>query len=104
MIFFAGSFALMYAPLLNETIRTIDVNMTGVAIGFYNLIINVAVSVGIAIAAALIDYQALNFPGNTALESHFGIILLILGLMSIVGLVLFIVLNRWTKSEVNKEI
>ncbi|MDY3278080.1 MAG: MFS transporter, partial [Staphylococcus chromogenes] len=66
MIFFAGSFALMYAPLLNETIRTIDVNMTGVAIGFYNLIINVAVSVGIAIAAALIDYQALNFPGNTA--------------------------------------
>ncbi|PTG19397.1 MFS transporter [Staphylococcus chromogenes] len=104
MIFFAGSFALMYAPLLNETIRTIDVNMTGVAIGFYNLIINVAVSVGIAIAAALIDYQALNFPGNTALESHFGIILLILVLMSIVGLVLFIVLNRWTKSEVNKEI
>lgn len=104
MIFFAGSFALMYAPLLNETIRTIDVNMTGVAIGFYNLIINVAVSVGIAIAAALIDYQALNFPGNTALESHFGIILLILGLMSIVGLVLFIILNRWTKSEVNKEI
>lgn len=104
MIFFAGSFALMYAPLLNETIRTIDVNMTGVAIGFYNLIINVAVSVGIAIAAALIDYQALNFPGNTALESHFGIVLLILGLMSIVGLVLFIVLNRWTKSEVNKEI
>ena len=104
MIFFAGSFALMYAPLLNETIRTIDVNMTGVAIGFYNLIINVAVSVGIAIAAALIDYQTLNFPGNTALESHFGIILLILGLMSIVGLVLFIVLNRWTKTEVNKEI
>ncbi|WP_432370199.1 MFS transporter [Staphylococcus chromogenes] len=104
MIFFAGSFALMYAPLLNETIRTIDVHMTGVAIGFYNLIINVAVSVGIAIAAAMIDYQALNFPGNTALESHFGIILLILGLMSIVGLVLFIVLNRWTKSEVNKEL
>ena len=104
MIFFAGSFALMYAPLLNETIRTIDINMTGVAIGFYNLIINVAVSVGIAIAAALIDDKALNFPGNTAIETHFGIILLILGLMSIVGLVLFIVLNRWTKTEVNKEV
>ncbi|MCD1020172.1 hypothetical protein I5C65_11805, partial [Staphylococcus aureus] len=42
MIFFAGSFALMYAPLLNEAIKTIDLNMTGVAIGFYNLIINVA--------------------------------------------------------------
>lgn len=34
MIFFAGSFALMYAPLLNEAIKTIDLNMTGVAIGF----------------------------------------------------------------------
>ena len=99
MIFFAGSFALMYAPLLNEAIRTIDVSMTGVAIGFYNLIINVAVSVGIAIAAALIDFKALNFPGNTALTSHFGMILVILALMSIVGLVLFVVLNRWTKTE-----
>ncbi|SUM56518.1 Permease [Staphylococcus microti] len=99
MIFFAGSFALMYAPLLNEAIRTIDVSMTGVAIGFYNLIINVAVSVGIAIAAALIDFKALNFPGNTALTSHFGMILIILALMSIVGLVLFVVLNRWTKTE-----
>ena len=34
MIFFAGSFVLMYAPLLNEAIKTIDLNMTGVAIGF----------------------------------------------------------------------
>ncbi|HDF1779660.1 TPA: MFS transporter [Staphylococcus aureus] len=89
----------MYAPLLNEAIKTIDLNMTGVAIGFYNLIINVAVSVGIAIAAALIDFKALNFPGNDALSSHFGIILIILGLMSIVGLVLFVSLNRWTQSE-----
>ncbi|AJC94967.1 tetracycline resistance MFS efflux pump [Staphylococcus hyicus] len=103
MIFFAGSFALMYAPLLNETIRTIDIHMTGVAIGFYNLIINVAVSVGIAIAAALIDLKALNFPGNNAVETHFGVILFILGLMSLVGLALFIILNRWTKSEVSKE-
>ena len=103
MIFFAGSFALMYAPLLNETIRTIDIHMTGVAIGFYNLIINVAVSVGIAIAAALIDLKALNFPGNNAVETHFGVILFILGLMSLVGLALFVILNRWTKSEVSKE-
>ncbi|MCO4339952.1 MFS transporter [Staphylococcus agnetis] len=103
MIFFAGSFALMYAPLLNETIRTIDIHMTGVAIGFYNLIINVAVSVGIAIAAALIDLKGLNFLGNTSVETHYGVILFILGIMSIVGLILFIVLNRWTKSEVIEE-
>ncbi|WP_426443745.1 MFS transporter [Staphylococcus xylosus] len=101
MILFAGSFALMYAPLLNETIRTIDVKQTGVAIGFYNLIINVAVSVGIAIAAALIDYKHLNFPGQNSIETHFGMVLMILGLMSILGLVLFIFLNKWTESQVN---
>ncbi|MBV5134093.1 MFS transporter [Staphylococcus epidermidis] len=101
MILFAGSFALMYAPLLNETIRTIDVKQTGVAIGFYNLIINVAVSVGIAIAAALIDYKQLNFPGQNSIETHFGMVLMILGLMSILGLVLFIFLNKWTESQVN---
>ncbi|REH90411.1 hypothetical protein DOS68_05925 [Staphylococcus felis] len=99
MILFAGSFALMYAPLLNETIRTIDMHMTGVAIGFYNLIINVAVSVGIAIAAALIDYEPLNFPGNTALATHFGVILSLLGVMSVIGLILFLILNRWTQSN-----
>lgn len=101
MILFAGSFALMYAPLLNETIRNIDVKQTGVAIGFYNLIINVAVSVGIAIAAALIDYKQLNFPGQNSIETHFGMVLMILGLMSILGLVLFIFLNKWTESQVN---
>lgn len=99
MIFFAGSFALMYAPLLNETIQTIDTKMTGVAIGFYNLIINVAVSVGISVAAALIDLKSLHFPGNDALATHFGAILVVLGVMSVVGLILFVVLNRWTKSE-----
>ena len=61
---------LMYAPLLNVAIKTIDLNMTG-GYWFYNLIINVAVSVGIAIAVALIDFKALNFPGNDALSSHF---------------------------------
>ncbi|ARJ50828.1 MFS transporter [Staphylococcus lutrae] len=102
MILFAGSFALMYAPLLNEAIQTIDVQMTGVAIGFYNLIINVAVSVGIAIAAALIDLHALHFPGNETLKAHFGAILLVLGIMSLIGLGLFIVLSRWTRSEVSE--
>ncbi|AKS66069.1 MFS transporter [Staphylococcus coagulans] len=100
MIFFAGSFALMYAPLLNEAIKTIDVKVTGVAIGFYNLIINVAVSVGIALAAALIDYQPLNFPGKDAINTHFGMILIILGLLSVVGLILFTILNRWIQSKV----
>ncbi len=56
MIFFAGSFALMYAPLLkNEAIKTIDLNMTGVAIGFYNLIINVVLLLVLRLLRLLID-------------------------------------------------
>ncbi|SUM66931.1 Permease [Staphylococcus saccharolyticus] len=103
MILFAGSFALMYAPLLNETIRTIDTKLTGVAIGFYNLIINVAVSVGIAVAAVLIDHKSLNLPGHHSVATHFGVILMILGIMSILGLILFIILNKWTQSESNSQ-
>ncbi len=87
----------MYA--LNEAIKTIDLNMTGVAIGFYNLIINVAVSVGIAIAAALIDFKALNFPGNDALSSHFGIIFNYFRFNEYCRISFIRHLNRWTQSE-----
>lgn len=102
MILFSGSFALMYAPLLNETIRTIDTNRTGVAIGFYNLIINISISLGIAVAATLIDCKPLNFPGQHSVESHFSIVLVIFSIISIAALILFTILNKWTSNDINK--
>ncbi|MDN8921194.1 hypothetical protein Q0O81_14100, partial [Staphylococcus aureus] len=54
---------------------------------------------GFARAAALFDFLAFNFPGYDAFCSHFGIILIIFGFLCIVGLVFFVILNRWTLSE-----
>lgn len=55
MIIFAGAFALMYAPMLDSCVRTIPKEKSGTAVGFYNLILNVAASIGIAYTAAMID-------------------------------------------------
>lgn len=60
-IFFPSSFALIYAPLLATAIRDIPAEKTGIAIGFYNLTINVAVPVGIAYTAKLIDLKPMAF-------------------------------------------
>ena len=60
-IFFPSSFALIYAPLLATAIRDIPAEKTGIAIGFYNLTINVAVPVCIAYTAKLIDLKPMAF-------------------------------------------
>lgn len=59
MVLFSGSFAFMYAPMLESCVRTMPTEKTGTAIGFYNLVLNVAASIGISYTAAMID--ALSF-------------------------------------------
>lgn len=59
MILFSSSFAFMYAPLLDSCICTIEKEKTGTAIGFYNLTLNVAMSIGIAYTAAMMDHSAM---------------------------------------------
>ena len=55
MILFSGAFALMYAPMIDSCVNTIPTEKKGTAIGFYNLTLNVAASIGIAYTASLID-------------------------------------------------
>ncbi|MGG3891188.1 MFS transporter [Metabacillus fastidiosus] len=77
MMLFSGSFALMYAPMLNACISTIPPEKSGTAIGFYNLVLNVAASIGIAYTAAMID------------SVQFSYILFILAIVAIVALLIF---------------
>jgi MFS transporter, DHA2 family, metal-tetracycline-proton antiporter len=77
MMLFSGSFALMYAPMLDACISTTPREKTGTAIGFYNLVLNVAASIGIAYTAAMID------------SMPYGQILFILALVSVIALSLF---------------
>ncbi|MEC2075650.1 MFS transporter [Metabacillus fastidiosus] len=77
MMLFSGSFALMYAPMLNACISTIPSEKSGTAIGFYNLVLNVAASIGIAYTAAMID------------SIEFNSVLFILAIVAIAALLIF---------------
>ncbi|MBP2002219.1 DHA2 family metal-tetracycline-proton antiporter-like MFS transporter [Paenibacillus shirakamiensis] len=55
MMLFSGSFALMYAPMLDTCVSAIPVDKSGTAVGFYNLVLNVAMSIGIAYTASMIE-------------------------------------------------
>ncbi|MED4534714.1 MFS transporter [Metabacillus fastidiosus] len=77
MMLFSGSFALMYAPMLNACISTIPKEKSGTAIGFYNLVLNVAASIGIAYTAAMIDSIQFNY------------VLFILAIVAVAALLIF---------------
>ncbi|MFZ2509726.1 MAG: MFS transporter [Gordonia sp. (in: high G+C Gram-positive bacteria)] len=110
MMCFGSGFALMYAPLLSTAVRDVPSEKTGIAIGFYNLVINMAVPIGIAVGTRL---QAANlgltgFIGQSteaspcagdgctaaASQTSFGSALLILAVIAILALVLYLVFIR----------
>ncbi|MDR9856388.1 MFS transporter [Paenibacillus sp. VCA1] len=55
MMLFSGSFAFMYAPLLDTCVSALPSSQSGTVIGFYNLTLNVATSIGITYSAAMIE-------------------------------------------------
>lgn len=82
MILFSGSFALMYAPMLDSCVRTTPKEKVGTAIGFYNLILNVAASIGIAYTAAMID------------SVSYQVVLFVLSIVALVALLMYWILGR----------
>lgn len=95
MILFPVGFALMYAPLVHTAVGNIPPEKSGVAIGFYNLTINIAVPVGIALTAKLVDARP-TFLGKLSIASSESAavgstILWILTLMALVGLLVYVV-------------
>lgn len=93
VLFFAGGFALIYAPLLSTAIADIPPERSGVAIGFYNLTINVASPLGIAYTAAALESRT-SFLGalSTAEGAEGGTyatVLYLLGGVALLALVLY---------------
>ncbi|MFJ9462081.1 MFS transporter [Viridibacillus arvi] len=80
MMLFSASFAFMYAPMLETCIRTIPKDKSGTAIGFYNLTLNVAASIGITYTAAMLD------------KVEVSTILIVLSIIAAVSLGLFVAL------------
>lgn len=93
MVLFSIGFGLLYAPLLSGAISQIPASRSGVAIGFYNLVINVAAPIGIAYTAALMDAKptwlsALSL-GSTQNGTHYTSILWITVGLTLLGLVVY---------------
>lgn len=91
MVLFGSGFALMYAPLLSTAIRDVPKAKGGIAIGFYNLTINMAVPIGIAFAAKLLNLHLglTTFAGQSAEEATYGSVLLILAVITVLALLLY---------------
>lgn len=63
---YIASDSLMYAPLISTAISRIPNHKTGIAIGFYNLVINIAFPVGAAITAKLMAAEPTFLSGLAA--------------------------------------
>ena len=103
MILFPSGFALMYAPLVATALESIPAEKTGVAIGFYNLTINIAVPVGIAVTAKLVDMRPTFLSSLTiASNESQGVAatnLWFLAGMALIGLAIYLVSDRVITSK-----
>lgn len=103
MILFPSGFALMYAPLVATALESIPAEKTGVAIGFYNLTINIAVPVGIAVTAKLVDMRPTFLASLTiASNESQGVAatnLWFLAGMALIGLAIYLVSDRVITSK-----
>ena len=88
IVAFASGFSLMYAPLVNTALRNISAAKSGIAIGFYNLTINIAIPLGIAYTAKLQDLASYNT------------VLWILAAVAAIGIALYVVSDlKMARSE-----
>lgn len=97
MVLFSIGFGLLYAPLLSGAISQIPASRSGVAIGFYNLVINVAAPIGIAYTATLMDLKpmwlsGLSVSGMSASGAHYTTLLWLLVGITLLGLLAYRVL------------
>ncbi|MBV7292479.1 MFS transporter [Corynebacterium sp. TAE3-ERU16] len=103
IILFASAFALLYAPLVSTAISTIPAEKSGVAIGFYNLTINIAIPVGIAYTAKLMDLKLEFFRFATTASSDTGVqyatVLWTITLVAVVGSVIYLLADRRMTAE-----
>ena len=95
MLLFPSGFALIYAPLVATAVGDIPPEKSGVAIGFYNLVINIAVPVGIAYTAKLVDlgptFLSGLSPAANGAEAVVATVLWILAGIVLVGLAIWLV-------------
>lgn len=83
---FASGFSLLYAPLVNTALANILPEKSGIAIGFYNLTINIGIPLGIAYTFHLMD-----------LKLSYNLVLWILAAIGAAGTVIYFFADSWMK-------
>lgn len=98
IVLFASGFALIYAPLVNTALSNIPPIKSGIAIGFYNLIINIAIPLGIAYSAKLQDLELTWFSGlslsDTAAGQVYSSVLWVLAFIAAAGTLIYFLADR----------
>ena len=96
MAMFSVGFGLLYAPLMSSALLLMPASKSGVAVGFYNLVINVASPIGVAYTATLMSGKPTWFSGlsvgTTPEGDYFSTILWLLVSITLLGLVAYRVL------------
>ncbi|MCT1545458.1 MULTISPECIES: MFS transporter [Kocuria] len=96
MAMFSVGFGLLYAPLMSSALLLMPAAKSGVAVGFYNLVINVAAPIGVAYTATLMSSKPTWFSGlsvgTTPEGDYFATILWLLVGITLLGLVAYRVL------------
>ena len=86
--------SLMYAPLISTAVQDIPPARNGVAIGFYNLVINIAFPVGAAYTAKLLevkpDFLGFATVGGTGAGAGYATVLWILTGVAVLALVVYL--------------
>lgn len=108
IVLFASGFALMYAPLVNTALQNITPAKSGIAIGFYNLTINIAIPLGIAYSAKLQDMGATWFAGlssaATADGQLYANVLWVLAFVAATGAVIYFFADRYLLIKENSRV
>lgn len=103
IVLFSSGFACMYAPLVNTALRDIPAEKSGIAIGFYNLTINIAIPLGIAYTAKLMDLNLRLLPGLGTATSDIAVgyasVVWIIAGIGIVGTAVYIIADRLMTSR-----
>lgn len=108
LILFSCSYALLYAPLIDIAIKKVPTEKSGTALGFYNLCISIAMSVGFTYSALLIDkkdlqFGFLRFVTEEATALNYSSIVIVLAAIAVLAFILFwVLLGR--KSESNTQV
>lgn len=95
LMLFTSSYGLLYAPVIDTSMKTVPDEKKGVAMGFYQLVVmGIGLSTGFIYSSVLIDNKNLqfgfmSFVTDNPIALHFSSILMIFVAIALVGVFLF---------------